>query len=732
MFHTFDGSESASRAAPGRQGPGGERGETTGRRVTTARACTSCRHRKIKCDGERPCEACRWYRKADQCHYAHPRTSDSKRVKEVSATLDTYRRVLGTLFPNVNVESLDNLPREKLLEVLAAQSQQSPGSIPQPSSSPTATLASVATHGDSTEDDNLELLQTMPAEPLDRQHTGSTDPDQGLSDDVNGLALCARQPSSYLGISSTQAVLKVIVLLNPGCASYLSRKPTSAGEGAAYGAPSGWLPHAPVAPLQPQHLPLTEMQFLDAYFLIFHAFCPMIDEKSFRETYLAGHRRDKPWLALLNIVLALGSVAATNPNDTTHQIYYQRCEENLGLSALGNPQIEIIQTLGLISGWYCHYLSQPELAQSLMGAALRMATARGLHKEPIKHDQVLDPATAASLDIKRRTWWSLFCMDTWAGMTLGRPSMGRTGLTITVKPPHGRDEETLMDVLPLVENIRFARIATEIQELLAAAPLGKHQAAQMDAQLLDWWENLPAILKDYEPCPERIKTVRNVMRWRYYNQRILLYRPTLLSYAMRRVSYLALRTEERTAIEKCREMAELSIQHIAATAQTNQLGGWNAVWWTFLASMVPLLGLFINDPTATDPRASIRSCQAQVETAMLTFARMHALGHTAKTSLDAVSRIFEASKHVDNLAVHGAALPVLAPAVDSVRRDATALGVMPQPEMNRAMTSHSEAAHLDALIYPFVHDANDQQMWDYLSWGDNSMWPGLVTDIAMA
>lgn len=258
--------------------------------------------------------------------------------------------------------------------------------------------------------------------------------------------------------------------------------------------------------------------------------------------------------------------------------------------------------------------------------------------------------------------------------------------------------------------------------------------------MVEWWENLPAILKDYEPCPERLKTVRNVMRWRYYNQRILIYRPTLLSYAMRRVSYLALRTEERMAIEKCREIAEVSIHQIASTAPTNQLWGWNAVWWTFQASMVPLLGLFINDPTANDPRASIKSLQNQVETAMVTLARMHSLGHTAKTSLDAVSRIFEASKHCDNLATHGSsALPVLATAsaMDSSmgRSDGMGMGMMllQQHELGQAMAGPSEGAQMEAhgLINPFMNDPNDQQMWDFLSWSDNSMWPGLVTDIAM-
>lgn len=285
----------------------------------------------------------------------------------------------------------------------------------------------------------------------------------------------------------------------------------------------------------------------------------------------------------------------------------------------------------------------------------------------------------------------------------------------------------MLDILPLVENIRFAKIATQVQESLAAAPLVKHQEmSHADAQLLEWWGNLPTALKDHEPCSESINTVRTVMRWRYYNQRMLLYRPTLLSYAMRRVPYIALRAEERMAIERCREMAELSIQNIAATAQLNQLCGWNAVWWTFQASMVPLLGLFLNDPTADDPRASVESCQAQVETAMMTLARMQSFGHTAKSSLDAISRIIEASKRGQDLAatdVGGGVTESLYPA----GRDIPSL--FSPLELIRMGMSGEENGFSDSIATPFVDDSGGQYLWEYLSWNDNSLWPSIGTDV---
>ncbi|KAJ5580310.1 Transcription factor [Penicillium hispanicum] len=730
MFHTFEGFENPTAATPARSRPANERRESVSRRVTTLRACTSCRHRKIKCDGEKPCEACRWYKKADQCHYSDPRPSrkqlHDRHVEKLSTTLEEYRVILGRLFPNISPESLVNLSRERLLELTTMASSSTQAQCnPKHSTSP-STLASIETHLSplSNEDDNLESLQTMPEELEDSRRDSSIDLVEGVSDDVNALSLSSRHPSSYLGVSSIQAVLKVIFWLDPGCVSYFVRNPpiqTQSQDSLDHDNQHGW-PQARVTPPQPS-IPPTEMQMLDAYFLYFQAFAPMIDEQVFRETYIAGRRRDEHWLALLNIVLALGSIAATSPDDSTHQTYFLRCKSHLSLNSLGSAHLETIQALGLIGGWYCHYISQPNLAYSLLGAALRMAATLGLHKEFAASRQIPSPARLASMDLKRRVWWSIFVMDTWAGMTLGRPSMGRFGPDITVKLPNCRHKENVLEILPLVQNIRFAKIATQVQESLAAAPLFKHQEmSHADAQLIEWWEDLPLVLKDHDPCSESISTVRTVMRWRYYNQRMLLYRPSLLSYAMRRVPYLTLRAEERTAIERCREVAEQSIHDIATTAQLNQLCGWNAVWWTFQASLVPLVGLFLNDPTVNDPRASIESCQAQVETALRTLTRMQSYGHTAKRSLDAISRIYEASRRGQNMTTLSSAELPAPVSLDAAGPEMNLTLSPPDPALLSLSLGENEFS--DPLSTPFIDDSG-QYLWEYLSWSDNPGWPGV-------
>lgn len=368
-------------------------------------------------------------------------------MEKLSTTLDEYRNILEKLFPTVAPETLINLPREKLVELMGKGSSPVHVQVPPPHNpaSP-ATSASVDAHVSpiSNEDGNLESLQTMPDD-SDARNLGAAE--NGISDDVNALSLSARQASSYLGVSSINAVLKVIVWLDPGCLGYFSRTPAVNRQESAMDYPPppplsdtqtwGSSQAQPETP-QPQ-LQVSDQQLLDAYFTYFHPFAPMLDEQCFRETYISGRRRDDRWLGLLNIVFALGSIATGTADDVSHKTYYVRCKRYVSLESLGSSHVETIQTLGLLGGYYLHYISQPNLAYTLMGAALRMAAALGFHKEFSDSPEGPNKQNVSSADLKRRVWWSLFCMDTWGGMTLGRPSMGRFGPTITVKLPHCRE-----------------------------------------------------------------------------------------------------------------------------------------------------------------------------------------------------------------------------------------------------------------------------------------------------
>jgi hypothetical protein len=165
----------------------------------------------------------------------------------------------------------------------------------------------------------------------------------------------------------------------------------------------------------------------------------MLDEKSFRDEYLREQRTDSPWLALLNTVMALGSIAASKSTELSHVKYYNKAMDYLALDALGSSRIETVQALAIIGGLYLHYVNRPNMANALLGAAMRMACALGLHREFPSHSRSSIDLRAA--EIRRRTWWSLFSLDTWATTTMGRPSLGRMGQAINVQPPElGMDQ----------------------------------------------------------------------------------------------------------------------------------------------------------------------------------------------------------------------------------------------------------------------------------------------------
>lgn len=296
-------------------------------------------------------------------------------------------------------------------------------------------------------------------------------------------------------------------------------------------------------------------------------------------------------------------------------------------------------------------------------------------------------------------------------------------------------QENALSVLPLVENIRFCKIATQVQDALAIAPLVNYpEMISLDNQLVEWYQNLPPLLKTHEPCPDTISTTRTIMRWRYQSQRILLHRPALLSYAMRRIPYVAIRSEERSAIEKCRAVADETIRDISSATRLNQMSGWNAVWFVFQATMVPLLGLFIADNTAVDATATVEACRTQVEIAMIALARMEAWSPTAKRTLEVVSRIFDASKRGPEVG-DASSTSNSSNGVRTVDTNTTGPFAHPTHTTPSSLQPNSDVGRVPAInneqIFhnglnpnPFVDDPTTQNMWDYITWSDSNLWPG--------
>jgi hypothetical protein len=292
------------------------------------------------------------------------------------------------------------------------------------------------THG---EESCLEVLEIVPVQP-DLNPDYRQDLVNSISDDINSLYPVV-QSCCYLGVSSISAVMKVMIWIDPSSLSCLFSEPRAKVQ---FNQATNFRDRATENHISPishssgfSSVTIQEdtildfnagLELVDAFFDRIHPLFPILDEVGFRAMYQSGNRHDDRWKALLNTVFALGSISLRPAGDRSHVVYFQHAKAVIGLEYFAHPHIESVQTLGLLAGHYLHYISQPHLAYSLMGVAVRMAAALGLHKEQCN-------SSGPSADLGRRVWWSLFCLDTFGCMTLGRPTFGRFGPSISIKPP---------------------------------------------------------------------------------------------------------------------------------------------------------------------------------------------------------------------------------------------------------------------------------------------------------
>lgn len=537
----------------------------------------------------------------------------------MTRSLEERDSILVRLFPNRNISDLLSLSDHELRD-LVLTTGSSPNSVAAPCRSYNTPNSSITQN--SHWDENRRKRDTQPTE----------------ADDVNALSLLLDRQASYLGISSIRAAFGAILQTRPQLRASLASQRETCDEIPPVGDDG--------VQRSQEDQSLTEnlcikwsskgQALVDAYFKRIHIMTPMLDETSFRTTYLCGQRHDSPWLALLNMVLAMGSIAANKSSDQNHYKYYTTAMRHLDLSDFGSSHIETLQALTILGGHYLHYINRPNRGNAILGAAFRMASALGFHREPSEQDKQGDQLQVAEL--RRRIWWCLVCLDTSGSMTLGRPSFGRFCPSIDIQPPKP-DTETESDVdmgtILLVENMSFCRIATEIQDKLTVTPFLKPaDRDRFDGMLMNWFDNLPSLVSDDQGCDEPVHLARCTMRWQYWNLRMLLFRPALLDAVSKPGMHYE--SADQHAIEKCRQISKTAVEDIARSWVKNQMSGWNAVWNLYQAAMIPLLSLVWQPQNLSVPE-----WKSQIELVLELFESMRDWSLTARCSKRVVSQIYE-------------------------------------------------------------------------------------------
>ncbi|KAI0130930.1 fungal-specific transcription factor domain-containing protein [Daldinia grandis] len=623
MFHNFSSHQKTSPSPPAP--------------ARLNKSCSECTRRKVKCDGGHPCSSCTYYKVSHLCNYRqrNKRNAVSRStLEEVSERLRSRTEILERLFPEVSVDELIDKSRDELLDILHVNTV---------SKGPSVDLVSRPAEYAEAADDSAQVSEN--GEPAaDRQWDESSHqpPVLQAADDINAINLATdKHRRSYLGVTSISAILRAIFRLCPSAKHRVAEQAKKWSE-------------TPIQP-QPQSVPfmggdlsthlLKEQRCIDFYFEHIHPIVPMLDEDDFRNSYSLRHRRDPGWLGLLNMVITLGSIASGS--DTLHEQYYEQARNFLDLDSFGAGNLESLQALCLLGGLYLHYRNAPNMAYAVLGAAHRVAIALGLHRESRHRNTTAskdqEDTKLSRAETKRRTWWSLFCLDTWASMTLGRPTCGRwEGTTMDTLFPSLLTENDHM-AMSLSASLQFCLSCNRIQNRFARfSRLTITEAVSYDEELQAWYASIPLVLRSPTNSPSRLTIAREFMRNRYLNIRLILMRSLILYLAHSRIQKAQLSAEELQIIDTCRSVAGEAIDSIALYWTPNRIHVWNSAWYLFQACMIPLLSIVI-EQSHPDPNAeSLASGRASLVKALETFSEMKPWMRASDRGPDIVAAIYEA------------------------------------------------------------------------------------------
>jgi hypothetical protein len=528
----------------------------------------------------------------------------SRAIDDANDALESRKQLLAQLLPFIDFNSTPDLTREKVMSIISSDSSLASASPAVHSDAATTMSPNIRRNSDGLDESDHEWDETR-----EQQQTSP------VGDDVNGLAVKDNKAGSYVGVSSISAALRALFIVCPEArrrflqlgGSFLQRNmPQSLLQGQL-------LPE-PYSLTLKKSISAPKERAVDAYFEHFHSMVPMIDEVWFRQVFDSQARRDDAWVALSNMVLALGSIAAGD--DKSHAEYHRQAQKVVGYNVFESGNLEMLQALILMGGSYLHYINSPNTCYLILGTAFRMAIAMALHRDPcrgghVKRQTHEEPASATGrlrgAEIKRRTWWSLICMDAWAGISLGRPSFKRWDpLTMDTALPtdHRRreDDEPSNDLdgdqhrdwtgTCLRLSAEFCKISSKIDYRLAQiSRLTAREVVAFDNELLTWDQSRPVAFRLGTSLPSNIRFSRDNMIYRLLIARLVVSRPLLLRLAEDPTAASTINMEDVHVLSICREAASTLIDEISANPSQNRIFVWHCSWYLFQACMVPLLSI---------------------------------------------------------------------------------------------------------------------------------------------
>ncbi|KAL1637980.1 hypothetical protein SLS58_009097 [Diplodia intermedia] len=611
-----DGSTPDAPSGSKRKNPDGSDAHPTQQRAKRNRyisiACNECKRRKIKCNGQTPCQRCGNLQL--ECAYAPNccnNFKDSDEFKRMDAHIQALQDQVDTLFNNLN--SLRNHVDASVLGSTASP-------FPDNQYARSVSISQASAQGPPNSGRANKQPQQQPQQPKHPRFHGPTSNAFNL-----GVAKANLQS---IGITATDE---------------------NADEGAFTqdATPLDSPRLAPLAPPPSQHTnkpvlhttkdPMWAINKDEAIRLchVWHEemglMYPVLDiEATIRHATLlytfmeAAHRTrlvevsfpgadsiSDDQTIILKLVLGTALILEGSGKSELGTAMFQSIRANIEAVLLAPVNVRGIKMLTL-TGMYHFHRDEEDTAWRIIGLAARLCMELGLHRrETYSTIFIEEDERAAAI----RLFWSVYVLDRRWSFGTGMPfAFEDTDIDPNVPKPVSRviaghvrrlSNKSQDDATPYLNcMVTYSNIGSRVWKSVAHsdnAPISKEEIGFLDYQIIQWHRSIPPALKyihpsssnpqDQQPVTRSIHRFRILLYLRANQMRILIYRPVLHTTS----SIL----EDITAAQTVVDVAKDTINVLTHTNQTTDIYRSHQVMFNyFLISALAVLLLAVSHAPA--------------------------------------------------------------------------------------------------------------------------------------
>ncbi|KAJ4179842.1 hypothetical protein NW755_012237 [Fusarium falciforme] len=542
-------------------------------------ACNECKRRKVRCSGGTRCSNCTRDRK--ECKYNSALQTLTALQRQLSRAENLIASIEKAWVVHVPDVKMQDAIRQLQSESADVPRHETPVALPEPpemSYRPTA---------------NEHPADASPAE-YSNAEDYEFDESQDFDNSTDGMGSLITEPGKvgYTGPQSGVAALKFLQTLH----SYI---PADSGR--------------PLPLDEPDTRSTAEASSADVsryitdYFTMYHTAYPVLHEGTFRARVSGAlaKPRDGSWPLLYNIVIAIGAFVGGTDGSNADVPFYKKARQNLTMDILEKGSLSYVQGLVLMAN-YLQKRNKPNSGFVLIGIGFSMALAIGLHRE-----FGLPSSSPFTMELRRRTWWTLFIFVSGAQLTLGRPPVSLVG--VNVRPPSNLDDQDLavdMERLPdpkggptmtscLIHQIKLAKIANMVQvELLTHQIPSHNRATTLGQNIAKWRQDLPSCFDEQLTLETWFEIPKRILIWRSFHLRIILNRPILFKTITAREKLETTIGPISACLAAADECVDSICGYLEGRIEHPRGLAWYATYWLITASFVQAT-CYMYDPAHT-------------------------------------------------------------------------------------------------------------------------------------